>query len=81
MFEKEKIQLGINKSIVLEDFDRFWMITSGGVDIYYANIGEDGAHKSTLKHLYRANQGELLFSLQTEPKGPGIKLIATSSKA
>ena len=44
MFEKEKIQLGINKSIVLEDFDRFWMITSGFVDIYYANIGEDGAH-------------------------------------
>ncbi|MEW7281264.1 NHLP bacteriocin export ABC transporter permease/ATPase subunit [Aquimarina sp. 2201CG1-2-11] len=81
MFEKEKIQLGINKSIVLEDFDRFWMITSGVVDIYYATIGEDGEHKSTLKHLYRAKQGELLFSLLTEPKGTGIKLIATSSKA
>ena len=34
MFEKEKIQLGITKSIVLEDFDRLWMITSGVVAIY-----------------------------------------------
>ncbi len=81
MFEKEKIHLGVNKSIVLDNFDRFWMITSGSVDIYHATVGEDGEPKSTLKHLYRAKQGELLFSLQTQPTGPGTKLIAVSAKA
>ncbi len=81
MFEKEKIILGVNKSIALKDVDRFWMITSGEVDIFYTNVGEDGEYKSSLKHLYTVKQGELLFSLQTSSVESDIKLIAVSAGA
>lgn len=81
MFDKEKIKLGINKTLILENSDRFWMITSGEVDIFYALVDENGEYKSSLKHLYRAKQGELLFSLITMSLKSGTKLVAISSEA
>jgi len=32
MFENKKIRLEENQSLVLREFDRFWMITAGVVD-------------------------------------------------
>ncbi len=81
MFEKEKIQLAVNTPLVLAHPDRFWMITSGQVDIFYAEIGENNEYKSSLTHLYRAEKGELLFSLLTDYQERGIKLIAMNSEA
>ena len=81
MFEKEKIQLGVNKSIVLNEFDRFWMVTSGEVDIFYTRIAEDGSYKNNLQHFYRAKQGELIFNLRTGDQPEEMRLILSSPEA
>ncbi len=81
MLEKERTYLEANKSMILDDCDRFWMITSGEVDIFYTNIGIDGEYKSSLKYLYRVKQEEFIFSLLTQPLTSGIKLVAISSGA
>ncbi|GAA3522400.1 NHLP bacteriocin export ABC transporter permease/ATPase subunit [Aquimarina addita] len=81
MFENEKIQMGVDTPLILNDFDRFWMITSGEVDVFYTHIGEDQEYKSPLTHLYSAKKGELLFSLLTQATALGIRLVAVSSSA
>lgn len=82
MFENKKIKLAENQSLILKGFDRFWMITSGEVDIFYAAIDDDGEYQSTLKYLYSAKSGEILFSLLTsEKKEDNYKLIAVSKGA
>ncbi len=81
MSERKKISLGANKSLVLEHHDKFWMVTSGEVDVYHVNIDNQGNYTSKLSHLYRAGKGELLFSLLTAPVKNGMKLLAVSSEA
>ncbi len=81
MSDRKKINLGANKPKILEDHDKFWMVTSGEVDVYYVNVSEDGSYTSQLTHLYSAKKGALLFSLLTERLRSGIKLLAVSSDA
>ena len=82
MFENKNIKLEENNSLILGEHDRFWMITSGGVDIFYANIDENGEYSTALKYLYSAKSGELLFSLMTtENRQYDYKLIAISKGA
>ena len=82
MFENKKIKLEENQSIVLREFDRFWMITAGEIDVFYAAVDENGEYLSALKYLYSAKSGELLFSLMTsENKDDNYKLIAVSKGA
>lgn len=82
MFENRKIKLEANHSIVLEEYDRFWMITSGEVDVFYANINEEGEYLSSLKYLFSAKSGELLFSLiTTKEVERNIKLLVVSKGA
>ncbi|WP_420551238.1 NHLP bacteriocin export ABC transporter permease/ATPase subunit [Tenacibaculum aiptasiae] len=82
MFEKKKIRLDANQSLILNENDRFWMITSGEVDVFYTTIGENGAYLSKLKYLYSAKSGEILFSLLTGMvKEDNIKLLIVSKGA
>lgn len=81
MTERVKISLGASKSLVLDNHEKFWMVTRGAVDVYYVNINEEGDYESKLTHLYHAEKGELLFSLLTAQVNSGIKLIAVSSDA
>ncbi|QVY64629.1 NHLP bacteriocin export ABC transporter permease/ATPase subunit [Polaribacter sp. Q13] len=83
MFENEKIKLVVNESLVLKDYDRFWMITSGEVDVFYVQVDSNGDYKSTLNYLYSAKSGELLFSLLTsiEAQKENFRLIAISKGA
>ncbi|WBX76778.1 NHLP bacteriocin export ABC transporter permease/ATPase subunit [Tenacibaculum ovolyticum] len=83
MFENEKIKLAPNKSLILKDYDRFWMITSGEVDVFYVKIDVNGEYKSTLQYLYSAKRGELLFSLliSEEDKKENFKLLVVSKGA
>lgn len=82
MFENKKIKLEENQSLILNEFDRFWMITSGEVDVFYASVDKDGVYSSALKFMYSAKSGELLFSLITsEKKYDDYKLIAVSKGA
>ncbi len=82
MFENKKIRLEENQSLVLREFDRFWMITSGEVDVFYAAVDENGEYSSALKYLYSSKSGELLFSLMTLKNiEDDYKLIAVSKGA
>lgn len=81
MSERKKISLGANRPLVLENHEKFWMVTSGEVDVYYVNIAEDGSYTSQLTHLYRAGKGELLFSLLISRLNSGMKLLAVSPEA
>ncbi len=82
MIENRRIKLEENQSLILGEHDRFWMITSGEVDVFYAKIDENGEYSSALKYLYSAKSGELLFSLLTsENKLENCRLIAVSKGA
>ncbi len=81
MSERNKISLGANKPLVLDNHDKFWMVTFGEVDVYYVNINAKGDYTSKLTHLYSAKKGELLFSLLTAPVQNGMKLLAVSADA
>ena len=81
MSENKKINIGASTSMVLDSHDKFWMVISGEVDIFYVNIAQDGTYKSRLTHLYRAKKGQLVFSLLSSPIQDGIKLVAMSPEA
>ena len=82
MFENIKIKLEENQSLILKDYDRFWMITSGEVDVFYASIDENDEYTSALKYLYSLTSGELLFSLiASSNASDNFKLIAVSKGA
>jgi len=82
MFEKEKIRLEKNHSLILKQYDRFWMITSGEVDIFYVKVNKEGTYLSKLNYLYTAEAGELLFSLMTSDEcHKDYKLVAVSKGA
>jgi ATP-binding cassette subfamily C protein len=82
MFDNKKIKLDANRSLVLKEYDRFWMITSGEVDVFYVSVDENGAYLSALKYLYSVKSGELLFSLITSDEYErDINLIIVSKGA
>ncbi len=82
MFENQKITLKSNQSLVLSQHDRFWMVTSGELDVFYVNIDSEGKYTSALKYLYSVAAGELLFSLITsEATQKNTKLLAVSKGA
>lgn len=81
MTERMKINLAANKSLILDNHQKFWMVTRGTVDVYYVTIDNNGEYASQLSHLYRAEKGELIFSLLTSSLAEGIKLVAVSSNA
>ncbi|WP_299674834.1 NHLP bacteriocin export ABC transporter permease/ATPase subunit [uncultured Dokdonia sp.] len=81
MTENKKINIGASESMILDSHDKFWMVISGEVDIFYVNIDANGNYKSRLTYLYRAKKGELLFSLLVKPLKEGIRLLAMGSEA
>lgn len=81
MFDKEKIQLGISANYILNQTDRFWMVISGDVDLFYVRIDENGEYQSALNHVYRISQGELLFNFMLPSVAEDFRLVATSSEA
>ena len=79
--ENERIKLAINQSLILEESHRFWMVTSGVVDVYCVEVDENKGYKSALKYLYSAHKGELLFSMLTANQPTGYKLLLKSQEA
>ena len=81
MLNNEKIQLGVDKPLVLENKDSFWMVTNGEANIFYTQVDQEGNYLTSLKFLYSVKKGELLFSLRTGKIGSNTRLIVFSNNA
>ncbi|WP_415329010.1 NHLP bacteriocin export ABC transporter permease/ATPase subunit [Chryseobacterium sp. MMS23-Vi53] len=81
MTTNEKIHIGVETPFSLDSSEKFWMILSGEVNVFYTEIGEDGKYLSALKFLYTAKKGELLFSLITKNCSENTRLIVFSNDA
>jgi NHLM bacteriocin system ABC transporter ATP-binding protein len=81
MSEKKKIYVAPNKPFILNDHEKFWMVTAGHLDLFYASISEDGNYSSSLTYIATFKKGEILFSLLTQPVKSGTKLLAVGASA
>lgn len=81
MSVNEKIYIGVENPFILNDTDRFWMILSGEVNVFYTKIDENGDYLNSLKHLYTAQKGEIFFSLLTQENTENTRLIVSSNEA
>lgn len=83
MSVNEKIYIGVENPFILNDTDRFWLVLSGEVNVFYTKIGENGEYLIALKHLYTAQKGEILFSLLAPEltNAENTRLIISSNKA
>lgn len=78
---REKIYINIEEPLLLNDTDKFWMVISGEVNIFYTNVDSNGNYLNPLKHLYKVEKGEIIFSLLSLEKKENTRLIAFSDKA
>ena len=78
---KEKIYIGVEKPLILSSTDRFWMLVSGEVNVFYTKIDKEGQFLCPLKYLYTAKKGELLFSLLPQECNNDIRLVVFSNEA
>jgi len=81
MSVNEKKYIGVEKPFILNDTDRFWMILSGEVNVFYTKLDENGEYLNSLKHLYTAQKGEILFSLLAQENSENTRLIVSSNEA
>lgn len=81
MSVNEKIYIGVENPFILNDTDKFWMVLSGEVNVFYTKVGENGTYLNSLKHLYTAQKGEILFSLLTPEYTENTRLIIFSNEA
>ena len=81
MSMKEKIYIGVEKPLVLNDSDRFWMVISGEVNVFFTKVDEGGEYLCALRYLYSAKKGELLFSLIPQECNNNIRLVVFSNEA
>lgn len=81
MSVNEKIYIGVENPFILHETDRFWMILSGEVNVFYTKVDENGQYLNSLKHLYTAQKGEILFSLLTPAYTDNTRLIISSNEA
>jgi NHLM bacteriocin system ABC transporter ATP-binding protein len=81
MSTKEKIYIGVENPLVLNDSEKFWMVLSGEVNVFYTKVDEEEEYLIPLKHLYSARKGEILFSLLPKGCTENSRLIVTSNYA
>ncbi|WP_417941122.1 NHLP bacteriocin export ABC transporter permease/ATPase subunit [Flavobacterium sp. RS13.1] len=81
MSVKEKIHIGVEKPLILNNTDSFWMIISGEVNVFYTKVDDQGEYLCPLKYLYSAKNGELLFSLLPHGCAENMRLIVFSNEA
>ena len=78
---KEKIYIGVENPFILNEMDKFWMVLSGEVNVFYTKVDENGEYLNSLKHLYTAQKGEIIFSLLTRDYTENTRLIVSSNEA
>lgn len=79
---KEKIYIHVENPFTLNDINKFWMVLSGEVNVFYTKVDEEGNYLIPLKHFYTVQKGEIIFSLLTESNiENNTRLIAFSNDA
>ncbi|WP_345270272.1 NHLP bacteriocin export ABC transporter permease/ATPase subunit [Nibrella viscosa] len=78
---KEKLHICAENPLVLESTDRFWLVLSGEVNVFYTRIDKQGNYTNRLTFLYTAQKGEVLFSLLAPAVTEATRLIAFSGEA
>nr|WP_314837791.1 NHLP bacteriocin export ABC transporter permease/ATPase subunit [uncultured Flavobacterium sp.] len=81
MSTKEKIYIGVEEPLILNDTDKLWMVVSGEVNVFYVRVDEKGDYLCALKYLYSAKKGDLLFSLLSTDCKNDTRLIVFSNEA
>ena len=81
MSTKDKIYIGVEEPLILNSSDKFWMVISGEVNVFYVRVDEKGEYLCGLKYLYSAKKGDLLFSLLSPDCKEDIRLIVFSNEA
>ena len=56
---------GANRTITLDDADVAWYVESGSLDIFAIERAHDSQEDSGLKHVFRANAGDLALPFVT----------------
>ena len=64
MSKHEKINIKVQCPLVLEDSDKVWMVLNGDVNVFSTRIDENGDFQNSLKFLYSATKGDLIFSMK-----------------
>lgn len=81
MSTKEKIYIGVEEPFILNSTDKFWMLVSGEVNVFYVRVDEKGDYLCALKYLYSAKKGDLLFSLLAADSKNDVRLVVFSNEA
>ncbi|MFC3811779.1 NHLP bacteriocin export ABC transporter permease/ATPase subunit [Lacihabitans lacunae] len=77
----EKIHIGVENPFILNESDRFWMVLSGEVNVFYTKIDENENYLNALNHLFTAKKGELVFSLLQKENIDNTRLVVSSANA
>ena len=81
MSTKEKIYIGVEEPLLLDRTDKFWMVVSGEVNVFYVRVDKKGEYLCALKYLYSGKKGDLLFSLLSPDSKNDTRLIVFSNEA
>jgi NHLM bacteriocin system ABC transporter ATP-binding protein len=81
MSTKDKIYIGVEKPLILDSTDKFWMLVSGEVNVFYVRVDTNGEYLCALKYLYSAKKGDLLFSLLPPDCKNDVRLVVFSNEA
>ena len=81
MSKHEKINIKVQSPLVLEDSDKVWMVLNGDVNVFSTRIDENGDFQNSLKFLYSAAKGDLIFSLLSKDSTECTRIILYSSGA
>lgn len=64
-----------NKPLLLDEPSKVWLVQTGRVDVFFIQIKEGGA-RGARHHVFRAEEGDLLFGLKPAPDTAKSGLIA-----
>ena len=81
MKTNHKIIVDVEAPFVLNEANKFWMIVSGEVNVFYTRIDNSGKYTCALKHLFTAKKGEILLSLLTKNIEDDVRLVLISNHA
>jgi NHLM bacteriocin system ABC transporter ATP-binding protein len=81
MSSNEKIYIGVENPFILNESDKFWIVLSGEVNVFYTKINNNGEYLNPLTHLYSLKKGEMLFSLLPKEIEDDTRLIVSSNQA